>query len=651
MVRGRVGWRDVGSWLAAFACLAAPAVALAEPEKKLAPPGIEAVGPTAVQVTSWAPGLLCEISRGHPWCSKAAQISLALRDADGTEKTLHTVDAFVSLAQKAGDRFVQRPAPALRITRDDRDLMGEVLLAADRTTHFTVIVGGISGAGVYEAKLHLPVKGRQSLDVAHAIVVREPFWYALVLIALGVYASHRLRVYLGTGRQRLLWLRDVRRVKERLDEQLRAADLTMSERAVGGSLRTQVVEVEDGLSFNPKREKIEETIGVLQAKLALYGEWIAAEREARAPELVQERDRLRADLDQAAQIIRREDATKALVEERRKKVQDLAVGPARRAAIRKGIEQLRAEIASHREGADVNLEVSAAFKEVETSLRDVERALDDASADRVTEAADAFGVARIRFARALLTELEKAIERARPPGFEEDGWKALVARYRARVARARAMTAAEDVLAEHEDAQRDFVLELAAAVEERAGETLKGDTKRPALEQVRAQAKSARELVAKHDFLGAMEACQKAAAYENDAARASPLEALADPDEEVAFAPGAKIAAAPRLRGARSAWLRALVPAVGIGLGDAPPPAALDPIARVVTSRDVAVNVALGIIAVASGLNALWIPNESWGGSAAYLLALLWGFGLHQLGSGPFEGLLGLREKLSKIGG
>jgi hypothetical protein len=47
----------------------------------------------------------------------------------------------------------------------------------------------------------------------------------------------------------------------------------------------------------------------------------------------------------------------------------------------------------------------------------------------------------------------------------------------------------------------------------------------------------------------------------------------------------------------------------------------------------------------------LWISSETWGGLDAWIVAVLWGFGLHQLGNGPFEGLLGLREKLSKIGG
>ena len=82
-----------------------------------------------------------------------------------------------------------------------------------------------------------------------------------------------------------------------------------------------------------------------------------------------------------------------------------------------------------------------------------------------------------------------------------------------------------------------------------------------------------------------------------------------------------------------------------------PEQATAEQVMGIVANRDRVVTFVLGVVAVAAGLNVLWVPNETWGGLDAYLVAFLWGFGLHQLGNAPFEGLLGLREKLSKIGG
>ena len=42
-------------------------------------------------------------------------------------------------------------------------------------------------------------------------------------------------------------------------------------------------------------------------------------------------------------------------------------------------------------------------------------------------------------------------------------------------------------------------------------------------------------------------------------------------------------------------------------------------------------------IAVATGLQLLWIENQTWGGVESYLAALLWGLGLHQVGNAAFD--------------
>ncbi|MEO7272901.1 MAG: hypothetical protein ABI211_12955, partial [Vicinamibacterales bacterium] len=75
-----------------------------------------------------------------------------------------------------------------------------------------------------------------------------------------------------------------------------------------------------------------------------------------------------------------------------------------------------------------------------------------------------------------------------------------------------------------------------------------------------------------------------------------------------------------------------------------------------VTERDLHVTASrilwidLGIAAVAVliagvlGLRALWLPNLTWGGWDDYVIAALWGLGLHQF---TFAGISGLTDRLT----
>jgi hypothetical protein len=54
------------------------------------------------------------------------------------------------------------------------------------------------------------------------------------------------------------------------------------------------------------------------------------------------------------------------------------------------------------------------------------------------------------------------------------------------------------------------------------------------------------------------------------------------------------------------------------------------------------------IVAVLLGLQLLWQNNPIWGSSNDYIVAFIWGLGLHQISGTAFEGVTGLAEKLQK---
>ena len=58
------------------------------------------------------------------------------------------------------------------------------------------------------------------------------------------------------------------------------------------------------------------------------------------------------------------------------------------------------------------------------------------------------------------------------------------------------------------------------------------------------------------------------------------------------------------------------------------------------------IHAALAIVAVVIGMNLLYVSKPTWGGWGDYLVALLWGLGVHAVGGGQaFGGVQGLRKQ------
>jgi len=76
----------------------------------------------------------------------------------------------------------------------------------------------------------------------------------------------------------------------------------------------------------------------------------------------------------------------------------------------------------------------------------------------------------------------------------------------------------------------------------------------------------------------------------------------------------------------------------------------LQRIQEVLDRYDSLADAALGAVAVLIGLQILWVPNLAWGGVNDYIIAVLWGLGLHQVGSTSFSGIAGLRSVFGGAG-
>jgi hypothetical protein len=62
-------------------------------------------------------------------------------------------------------------------------------------------------------------------------------------------------------------------------------------------------------------------------------------------------------------------------------------------------------------------------------------------------------------------------------------------------------------------------------------------------------------------------------------------------------------------------------------------------IGRLIAFGDIVVTLVALVLAIAFGLEVLWDSNATWGGLSDYLVAVLWGFGLHQVGNQGAKGV------------
>lgn len=67
----------------------------------------------------------------------------------------------------------------------------------------------------------------------------------------------------------------------------------------------------------------------------------------------------------------------------------------------------------------------------------------------------------------------------------------------------------------------------------------------------------------------------------------------------------------------------------------------LESIDRRIRNNDIIVSVIISTVALIFGLSLLWANDQTWGSGMDYMTALLWGLGLHQVGSGGVFGGLG----------
>jgi hypothetical protein len=611
-------------------------------------------GSTDVVITWPRPALNVDVSdpaarvRGttSPWPSEpSVRIPLTLRETAGLPVTLYPpVLTSLTLQEDAADTATAYQVPVTAKVLAEVD-GGVVIMDAPfvlgRRQALPVqlaLHSELPGAGLYRGKVRIGSAGAPPLDATFTLYLKESSWMAFVLILLGVLVSFGIRAYQTVERPRLVLEHRTQVLLQSLDDLAASPACDGAGRELVAHLREQV----DMLRLGSSRRQVLVNLDALGAKLDVLERKVAAARNwvrlrgavlALSPASLQQKP-----LDTLANVKRALSAPDTPAGEMEGLEATLRALPdelqtAVREHLTAGIQRLRDSVSAVERSAPTSRTMLLLTSRVVPSLDLASRELDR----DVQATSRALDTARAAYATILADELTATLEAPAPAFVPAKEWSALQASVHELLTPLRAgpVVDTEAAVLAYEQALKHYLQVAGAALfahakglAEAAGTPAATVT---ALEEVRAGAESAVRLAREGHLASAKDALEKARArYE--AATAPVLESGGMMGEGTA--PRVSLPTAPA-----GVSLEALPEALsqGLRLARAPvlegrtPAEVMAWIGRRLVLSDL---ITLGItLTVASlvGLKLLWVDDPLWGGWGDWLVAFLWGFGLHMI--------------------
>jgi hypothetical protein len=155
-------------------------------------------------------------------------IVLKLRELEGKPRELsHPEIATLELSGDDGER-VQAEAEVRVAGLSTKDV---VKIPANGEARLMVEVRGLDEPGRYDGTFRMTSSGAQSLEVPFHVTRKDSWWLAVLFIAAGVVVSHFLKQYFRRWRRRMVWRRDLARLRDRLQQASRSGSADERERA------------------------------------------------------------------------------------------------------------------------------------------------------------------------------------------------------------------------------------------------------------------------------------------------------------------------------------------------------------------------------------------------------------------------------------
>lgn len=561
-------------------------------------------------------------------------VRFQLNETGGQTVTLRPPD--LNSLQIAGDN--ESAAQATYQGVQVSDVTGSALpdsfsIGPGETQDARLTIVGLQGAGEYSGTLRFTGPDYQPSVHSIKILAREGWWAAVFFIALGILLSSGIRYVTQTAQPRLNKQRLIRELLDKLVEvRGTTQDQTMeSERAVLDQFITRLTQ-QFGAVSGEQDTTSEALVKEIEGKLPLWQRWVNLRRRIDVVQPPDLQTNLRAKLDPIGQQLREPSTTDQLKQiESAVQQLDTEITSEVKAALEKQIQALLTEM----QGASAPTEMLA-------KLHDVKLPLDSA---QIPQAQAVLEETRQAYVAWQLKTLDDKVKAELPDFVDPTAWRTVQTKVMRQLNEARQQlpAQAEHALQLYRQAYTDYLQGLLDQLQARA------DTQKANLPDLSAS----QETRSKLDMLlnGVTSAKEKLAQGNQDEARAGLEQAITIWNE---------IQGAPKAAGALG--MRSLLmdiagvlgwsaePAVGEGtstpldaLGKLPTLAALTRQVRLV---DAGLFIFTLVVAVVFGMQTLWLGALTWGGWNDYLIAVLWGLGLHKVAGEAFDGLGWVRNRV-----
>ncbi len=534
--------------------------------------------------------------------------------------------------------------------KDAPEMAGTWALDAYGVKPVTMRIHGLRDAGEYQATVAIGAAGSLPKTQAIALTAKHSGRTAAWYIFLGAIASFVIRTLVKQRRPRLVQQRAALALLDDLDAlPAQWKELSETEQQVLRRLRERVHRLATRLS----EESVADADAVLDEvnrKLSLFPDWINLRRgiEAASPAVGAP---FRAVLDAARTVMEQSGSTKeettAQGEALRKAIAELAT--AENAALAKQFEALEQALAGLSDAAG-SPEV-AARKEGMTAAASARQYL---KAGKRAEAAAELERGWAALTVKLLTSFRDKVANAPKPATFPDPvpWTAFKDSIRQKLDAALKQQDPAQQMAAYREALALWIAGLAESAAtyltqevqiikninvldaaQKAEHVASAEKIAAVMQQAAADAKAGKLSEAQTAFDGAMQ--DFAAMKKTLNGLGVPMSSSADPlPSAVGAAPGEALGGGGTVVSVDERRERRL-PSRGFLL-------------FLTTSIDLLVLAVALVVAVLLGLQLLWQNNPIWGSSNDYIVAFLWGLGLHQISGTAFEGVTGLAEKLQK---
>lgn len=596
-----------------------------------------------------------EASRALSFWTADADLWMTIEETGGLKWTLY-VPQLMALALKQGDKSrIQARFERVNILTDTGDPVTNTLaIEPNQARRLRIRISNLCDTGEITGIVRVGSADFAPVEQTFTIFIKKSWGVAAFLIFIGVLCSYLLKLYYKRDRPRMLLARralllsgDVESIEARL------RDLTEGEKAVLDSLRICLQnlyeDVEAGVVANADAVLVE-----VDGKLSIYPSWVNARRRIEAVQ------------------------PPSIVVALRQKLEDIAGKLTAKGATAQDIDKLRTDL------VELDTEITDAVREefirrLDEFLADVDKqaksgsptqadrlaadvvpkiaaAKDTASSNDIVVASSQFDEARTLYARLLAEELDIALASdPAPPGILKADWDTVVTNVGQHTAKVRLAADADDAIEAYQAGYSIYLKKLIGALHKRAEDsnliieaikTLTQEDKNlfyQRLEAIVQKLDSATRKLQVTQLRGAASNYTKAKQDMEEVAKsvkqAAPGTRMSKvPNDDIADAqPGGTIpTSACELRAEqaaqRTAWIKSTI----------------SELSRSMVCRDRIFACVILFISVLLGLKLLWADDPTWGGAKAYLTAVLWGLGLHQVSGTAFEGAQGLMEKWSK---